>query len=186
MTNDQTVLTIFITLTIAFILVGVFSVIGIIANIYNNYISTRERAKFREDLTSAVKLTQPTWEQVLLISGTQSLSQTDVNIVLREMIRDALSGKAEGMQEHIALLESYLQSHKREEPFEDLPDDVRSHLERIKAHIPDRPELLDPLADQLRELKAKNIREKRRQSYINIVSLIIGIAGLIVGVYAIL
>ncbi len=164
------------------LLVIIFIVITFIA-LAEEYAKSKKLSKFKQDVLKALNNSKPTWHQIKLIAETQKLTQTDISIVIKQIISDLLIEGNESIKSNLILLESYLESYTNDEPFDDMPDDVRVHLERLKEQLPNRIELLDPIVNHLRDLKIANLRNRRRQKIIEIVSLIVGISGLLIGLY---
>jgi hypothetical protein len=178
--------TIFIVGFLAFLSVVAVVLIGFIWTSFNEYAKNREKTQFLGDLRMAIKSSQPTWTQVNLMSSIRPLTKRDVSYVVRELLTEALKGDDSRLKPHVALLESYIAADQEQEPYEDMPQEIRIHLERLREQLPERPELLEALVDHLRDSKIRSVREKRRQSLISIVSLIIGLAGFVITVIAVL
>jgi hypothetical protein len=178
----DTILTIVFFALFGALLVEVFAAVN---SLLNNYGKNKGISKFRSDPRQAIIDTQPTWDQVRIMASTQPITTEDVSIVVREIMTEALSASAR-LKPHIALIETYVQADKSDEPFEDMPQDIRIHLERLRDQLPNRPELLEALVNHLRDAKTKNVRLAKRQSLVNIISLMVGLAGLIVGIVSII
>jgi hypothetical protein len=161
----------------------ILSAFVFLAGAIDSYIKKKKLSKFKQDIIKSIKNIQPTWNQINLIAETRKLTKAEVGKIIKELISDALTENDETLKSNLSLLESYISFYKNEEPFDDLPDDVRLHLERLKEHLPDRVELLEPIVNHLRDLKTVALRNRRRQKIIEIISLIVGVAGLIIGLY---
>jgi hypothetical protein len=133
----------------------------------------------------AIKNTQLSWGHIKVFASTRHLSQRDIGDTLKELLREALKGSDELLKSNVELFERYLEYYRNDEPFEDLPGEIRVYLERIRDQLPNGIETLDPLVNYLRDLSAENLREKKRQKLIAILSLMIGAAGLFIGILSI-
>ena len=143
---------------------------------------SRRQRSFEEDVIAAIALKPPTWEQLKLIATSRTVLPGEVTAVITNLLRDSLTGRKDQVREHVPLLEGYLAKASEEEPFLDIPDNLRPHLARILAKLGEDAALVRPLIDELRELFAVNGRDRRRQRLIAAVSLVVGILGVVIGV----
>lgn len=170
---------------VAFFALLAVALISIVFSFINNYEKNRATSSFKGLLREAIINTQPTWNQVRLMASTRPLTTGDVSKIVRELLAEALGGESARLKPHVAVIESYIDADQKDEPFEDMPQEIRIHLERIRDHLSNRPELLEALVDHLRDVRTESIRRTKRQTFVNVGSLVVGLAGLIVGVLSI-
>ena len=174
-----------IIFVVLWVLVSVAAIAGVVS-VINNYGKNRAISSFKSLLREAIVNSQPTWNQVRLMASTRPLTTGDISTIIRELLAEALGGYSAKLKPHIPVIESYIDEDKQDEPFEDMPQEIRIHLERIRDQLSNRPELLEALVNHLRDVRTENVRRTKRQALVSIVSLIVGLAGLIVGVLSII
>lgn len=179
--KDAIASTFFIT---ALAVLGLMLFFGVIS-LLSDRETQKSISKFEEDLLLATKNKALTWEQVKIIAETRGLSREDIKKALNELLRDALTGSKEDITAYTESFEKYIHHYLEEEPFADIPNDIKIHLERLLDHLPKDIHLLDPLVAQLKEFSMKNIKERRKQTALAIVSLLVGIIGLAFGLYSV-
>ena len=169
------------------IFVGILFLIFVIsfafASILSEIESSRKMKKLREDLSSAIVGSQPTWSQLLIVSGTQDCSARDVNRVLSEMYSDALSLKIDALVPHKDLIHSYISQHKKLEPYEGLPAPTKVHLERIAEALNEKSDLLSPLTTQIKEMVSVHESKNRSQRLYTALGFFVGAIGLLFSAY---
>lgn len=144
----------------------------------------KARERLLKDMRAAVKVSQPPWDQVLEIARSRGVEQRGAYIVVRGLLREVLTGAESDLLSHRALLEGYLVSYRAAEPFEGLPSETRVHLERLREALGNRPELLEPLTTQVRELVSVYEKDKSRQRLYTVWGFIFGTVGLLFAAYA--
>jgi hypothetical protein len=155
--------------------------IALINSIIGDYRRSKSTSKFKQSLTLAIKTSQPTWNQIRTIASGQPITKLQMRSFLKELLTESLAGD-EGLKAHAALIESYILADQEDEPFDDMPQEIRIHLERLRDQIPNRPELVETLVEHLRDTRIKTVRQKKRQNLINMLSLLLGLIGLIIGI----
>lgn len=140
--------------------------------------------KFRDELVAAIEHSQPKWPQIVEIAETSSISVAVAHQITRELHKSILTGASQKLQPHRALLEGYIASHRRAEPFEGLPNEIRIHLERLNDALGDREHLLDPLTSEIKELVTIHKREYKMQKRYTSWGFFLGLVGLLFAAYA--
>ena len=166
-----------VPVAIALVVFGLW--IAFKTNEYNDY----ARRRFRDDLVRAIVHSQPTWAQVLDMAETSEMSATTAYDISRQLLKDILIGSGKGIEPHQALIVSYIDSHKRSEPFEGLPNEIRVHLERLRDALAGKDHLLDPLTLQVRELVSVHHRETKTQKLYTTWGFFLGVIGLLFAAY---
>jgi hypothetical protein len=142
------------------------------------------KRKFREELVAAIEHSQPKWQQITEIAETSDIPVAVAHQITRELHKNILTGASQKLQPHRALIESYIASHRRAEPFEGLPNEIRIHLERLNDALGDKEHLLDPLTSEIRELVTIYKREYRLQKRYTSWGFFLGLVGLLFAAYA--
>jgi hypothetical protein len=143
------------------IVIGVLAIVGILKS--EEYKQGRV-VLFRDDLVAAVLHSQPTWDQVVEIAETEEIPLSKVYLICRLLLKDILTGADPNkLKDHRALIETYIREHRRSEPFEGLPNEVRIHLERLSNALQGNSSILEPLTQQIRELVAMHSVESKKQ-----------------------
>lgn len=142
-----------------------------------------ERRRFKEDLTAAIQHSQPTWQQVLDIAETSEVSIATAYEVSRQLLKEILTGENKKLEPHRALIESYVTSHRKSEPFEGLPNEIRVHLERLRDALEGKDHLLEPFTLQVRELVSIHNRENKAQKRYTTWGFMVGVIGLLFAAY---
>ena len=153
-------------------------------SLVDDLIEIRLRKRFLVDLRGALKATQPQWTQVLDIGQSRGVGQRSVFVAVRALLRDVLTGSEPTLLQHRAVLESYLESYRKAEPFEGLPSETRVHLERLQEVLGSGSLALEPLTIQIREMASVHTRDYVRQRIYTVWGFIIGIVGLLFAGYA--
>ncbi len=170
---------------IGIVLVGIaltISVLWLLISIEED--KQRSLRKFKEEMTKAILHSQPTWQQMLDIAETSSITASAAYSSARELHKDILTGTDKELQPHRALLETYISSHKRTEPFEGLPNEIRIHLERLRESASGNDHLFEPLTTQIRELVSIHDKEFKAQKRYTSWGFFIGVLGAIFAGYA--
>ncbi len=142
------------------------------------------RRQFKQEMVRAIQHTQPTWQQMLDIAETSNVSAATTYHLARQLHKEILVGADKELQPHRALIEGYISTHKRTEPFEGLPNEVRIHLERLRDHLDGKEHFLEPLTIQIRELVSVHRKEHRTQKRYTTWGFFIGVAGTAFAAYA--
>lgn len=169
------------------VLIGVLAyLIYALSQISEDVARSRRMRLLEEDIIASVASKPPTWEQLKVIATSRIVLPGEVTTVVANLFRDALTGRKDQVREHVALFEGYLAKASEEEPFLDIPDNLRPHLGRILAKLGDDSALIQPLVDELRELFAVNGRDRRRQRLVAAGGLVVGIVGVAIGIVALI
>jgi len=155
-----------------------------LGSILEEYFRIKRRRRFEQDLLQAVKHSQPTWEELVTIASSRGVEEAVVYGLLRDLMREILTGRASDLEPHRKELEAYLAKYRELEPLEGLPNEIRIHLERVKEQLQEKAQLLDPLTAQIRELVSINERERRHQRYYTVGGFIVGFLGLVFAAYS--
>lgn len=159
--------------TVAFFGLSVFMAMYFNADFKQGY-----KTKFRADLKKAISHSQPTWDQVLLLAQSHSLSKAQAYIEAIAILRDVLTGDDKELQAHRALVEGYLTAYAATDPYDGLPNETRLHLSRLRDALAEKDHLLEPLTIQLKELVSIYERKQRTQRFYTAWGFVLAVLGL--------
>jgi len=174
-----------IAITIAFaLLICAFMFLAwILTSALEEYFKSKWEKEFEVDLVLAIKISQPSWPQILQIAASRQVRNERIYWILQRLLREILTGRNTELASHRDLVESYIKQMKETEPFEGMPKEIRIHLERLREQLTTPAQSMEPLADQIRELLSVNDKEKRQQKYYTTGGFFVGILGLAFAVY---
>ncbi|WP_095050075.1 hypothetical protein [Pseudomonas sp. Irchel s3h9] len=155
----------------------------VLASALEEYFKSKWEKDFDEDLALAIKISQPSWPQILQIAASRQVRNERIYWILQRLLREILTGRNTELAAHRDLVESYIQQMKETEPFEGMPKEIRIHLERLREQLTTPAQSMEPLANQIRELLSVNDKEKRQQKYYTTGGFFVGILGLAFAVY---
>ena len=145
----------------------------------------RKSVRFREDFVSSILHSQPTWGQVVEMAETEGVPLSRVYLFCRQFLKDILTGADPNkLKDHRALIETYIREHRKSEPFEGLPNEVRIHLERLSDALQGNSSILEPLTQQIRELVAMHSVESKKQRRYTAWGFFLGLLGVAFAAYA--
>jgi len=137
---------------------------------------------FKEDFEGTVKHSQPDWPEIKEIASLRGLSQSKIQLTLRNYIREIRAGRNEELEEHLELIKSYITEYRKDEPYEKLPSDIRIHLERIHEKIDDEVHL-EPLTNHIKELVSIKNKENKRLKFYTVGGFFVGILGIVLALF---
>ncbi|EMJ3470183.1 hypothetical protein [Vibrio harveyi] len=149
-------------------------------------IKSKNDRKLKEDIANALKNGVPTWEHIKVIESCYSLlSPNSLKRSLNNLIKqEVVNGVTEDCKS-LALLEEWANKLKSDEPFEGIPPELKLPLERIRQEAPEHQHMIELLVSQLQEYTDQARGEKKRNSVISIIGLLVGIGGFAIGAYQI-
>ncbi|MCG3767872.1 hypothetical protein EXA23_17265 [Vibrio cincinnatiensis] len=168
-----------ILVVIGVVIVGMFGGYlfnKLIDDIFQLYSLHKAKASFEQDFIESVMYSQPTYNQIKEIAGTRELPQEISVLIYRRYIREIRKGKNPDLEPHLELIEGYVREFNREQPFQDLPSDIRLYLERVRDKLDDKT-TLEALTSHIRELVALNNRENKKLKFYTVGGFFVGILG---------
>lgn len=144
--------------------------------------------KFKKDLICSLSRSDVSWAQVQTLAKCRILKPPQIIKSIEFLISEALTGRDDRLSDQIDTLEYFLDQHKNDAPFEDLPSEVRVQLIKLREVLEDTENayLLDPLAEHLRKFNNDNIRERIKQKRWSFISIAVGVVGIFVGLIALI
>ncbi|NAZ98706.1 hypothetical protein [Vibrio toranzoniae] len=147
-----------------------------IDDIFQLYSLYKAKTRFEQDFIASVVYSQPTYDQIKEIAETRELPQEISALIYRRYIREIRKGKNQDLEPHLELIEGYVREFNREQPFQDLPSDIRLYLERVRDKLDDKT-TLEALTSHIRELVALNNRENKKLKFYTIGGFFVGVLG---------
>ncbi len=109
------------------------------------------------------------------------VDDTELLRALRQHLSDSLADPHKDKAE-ADVFRDYLAWHADENPFSELPEDIKIQLEALKVEIPQASRRLRDLATSLTDLYLKNQRELAKQGRYTFWGFVVGILGLLLAV----
>lgn len=143
-----------------------------------------EKTRFRrmtQDLRGAILNSTPEWSELKAMAATYGYRQVDAARAMEHLQREIMVGRDEEMKSKLGQIRDHIESYRGDKPFEEISQEIRIHLERLRGRYPKSLTYLEPLANQIKELLTLKSRQMRRQRLAMYASLILGLAGAILG-----
>lgn len=160
---------------------------GIAFGIYYSIHTTELNKKyFIEDLTKSFEIKDLTYGQVLTLAERYSLSNSELLKTFNQVVSDIFTERDIRLKDKLKILETYRDYCKSDSPFEEFPEDINIHLNRIRDILKENSYAIEPLRIQLKillEMKSDEIKKAKR---IRNWSLGVGVVGVIIGVISII
>ncbi|WP_162556258.1 hypothetical protein [Pseudomonas sp. 31-12] len=147
-------------------------------------LTIRER-RFHKDLLKAIKHSQPSWQGVCAIAAIHGIPKKNAIRIVRVLRNEVVVGRDNGsaLKLHSKLLDEYIADYEAEEPFEGLPSNTRSSLERLRKDLGSSTDALHSVTDHFRELLEFHNTKNRRQRFYTFGGFLVGVAGFVYGVF---
>lgn len=170
------------TWMVAVLIIGGFSIVilafsWMVGSIIEDILQSNVLKKFEKELEAAIIHSQPNWKELKLIADTNSVSFSKIQPVLERIMANALTGKTDKLLPHKELIQTYIDESNREEPFDNMPSEIRIHLERISDQLENGQAILEPLTNQIKELLEINAKERKVQRFYTVGGFFIGLLG---------
>jgi hypothetical protein len=171
--------------TVFLVIVGVM-IVGMIGGwVFNKFLDDivslyflhKSKKSFEKDFIASVLHSQPSYEQMKEIAGTRSLTQELTLTIYCRHIREIRSGRNPELEPHLELIESYVKAFQKEQPFQDLPSDIRLHLERVRDQMDEKVTLV-ALTSHIRDLVNINNKENKKLKFYTVGGFFIGVLGI--------
>ncbi|ELA3127210.1 hypothetical protein RFM71_004467 [Vibrio parahaemolyticus] len=149
-------------------------------------IKSKNARKLKDDIANALKNGEPTWEHIKAIESCYPLlSPNSLKRSLNNLIKQEVVNGVTEDSKSLTLLEGWASKLKSDEPFEGIPPELKLPLERIRQEAPEHQHMIELLVSQLQEYTDQAREEKKRNSIISIIGLLVGIGGFAIGAYQI-
>lgn len=137
--------------------------------------------RFRIQLRASLAKRVVTYDDVQHLASRWMQRRAAVHHALRVALSDLLASSADVPAEHLAFVRDLLEKHEAKEPFSELPENISLQLEALEED--QTKAALRTLATSLSVLYEKNSKELGRQKMFGILGFVVGVIGVLVGVY---
>lgn len=122
------------------------------------------------------------------MADTRHVEMRRTVFLIKTLVRDVRAGSLVIDFTKVPLLESYLEEHQKQLPFEGLPRETRFMMDRLGKLLGTDVAELYPVASHVRELIKIKINEpiNRRQRFYTLGGFLLGIAGIAFGTFTFL
>lgn len=146
----------------------------------------KRRRALKNDIVKGIANGLLQWEDLEILCQRWRQSRTDLHWILSDLIHESLCEEADKSQELYKRAKELLSEQQKAEPFAELPESIRMHVEQISSRFRENgDETIRPLAasicDTIIEADRKNEKQKMIAKYsfiVGVISLLIGIASL--------
>lgn len=139
--------------------------------------------KFEEDYKLALIHSQISWEDVKNICNTRGLKSKEVIYRIKNIHSEILIGREEKLNNFKDLISSHIKNYENDEPFDNLPNNIKFNLEKIKEKLNHNALMLEPLTKEILQILKELDKNNLKQKIFNWMSLIIGISGLLLAIF---
>ncbi|MDP8219333.1 MAG: hypothetical protein P9M03_11485 [Candidatus Theseobacter exili] len=160
------------------ILVIVVFLVWIAVMIIDEVLTVKRIKNFEKNLKKSIKHCQPSLKEIEILASTKGINQSEIQYVFKEILREIFIGNNMNLEPYKQNLLSYLDQYKREEPFNGIPNEIRTQLEKLREKLNGDAIILEPLTEKIKDLLLINKRKAKRERIISISSLIVGIISL--------
>lgn len=173
----------FWVLIIAVIFVVIIAITYIYAYLFAKIIEILKENKFKKDFNKIIIQSQPSWSDIKEIVKEYDLDKFGLIRVVRKSYIYILTGEVKELSKYKNIVEDYIKQYKKEEPFENIPSDISTHLIQIIKNNNENKQSVDFLATEIKKLLDINSRKMKLQRLYTISSLGIGVIGAALAIY---
>ncbi|WP_426811684.1 hypothetical protein ABOC32_29060 (plasmid) [Pseudomonas sp. WOUb67] len=143
--------------------------------------------RFRKDLIAALNNPNPptplAWSDVCAMADDHGIELWSANKVLRGLDRDIITGRDKELAKHKAVIIGFLKEYKVTEPFDDLPNDTKLLIDRVRQDLGANLESLYVLANHTKEILRYRDKKNVRQQWYTTGGFLVGLIGVALGVW---
>lgn len=139
--------------------------------------------KFEKDYKSAILNNQIKWVDVRSIIQINKLKPEDIIFRIRKIHTEILIGREKDLNQYKDIIISHIEAYEEDEPFDNLPNGIKLHLEKIKEKLNTESILLEPLTLEITQILNKLNKNDFKHKMINWGSFIFGLFGLLLAIY---
>ncbi|MEL0579073.1 hypothetical protein AACK17_10995 [Pectobacterium punjabense] len=140
-----------------------------------------KRRKYKEMIKKAINTGRIKNEDIYLLAKRWSVKQEKISVVLNVILSDYLNEK-NCADEQLEKIRSLILWHQENDPFSDLPDNIRLQLQHLQKTAIGHHDDVNKLSKSLSDISISAKRQARRERQMTYLSVILGVAGLIIGV----
>ncbi|CAI1967086.1 Uncharacterised protein [Serratia fonticola] len=163
------------------ILVFIFSAVaGFIFYMLNDIDLTLKRRKYEATLKQAIALDRLQSDDVYLLATRWFVKKDQIATTLNFILSDYINDK-DCSDEKLERIRELIICHQENDPFSDLPDDIKLQLQQIQKMAGDGHQDILRLSKSLSEIYLSNQRKAKNSWILSLCSFLIGIVGLLYG-----
>jgi hypothetical protein len=151
----------------------------LISTILDDYETSKRLKKFENTLKESIKYSEPSLEEIKIIAINQNVTQNEIKTVFENILIEILSGKSKELDSFKEDLKLFIEQFKLDEPFKDVPNEIRIQLELLRGKLNGDILILEPLTTKIKELLRINNKKRRRERIIAGASFVIGLSSFI-------
>lgn len=176
---------IFLVVYVSILSVGIFLLVKGAGGAIEDHFISKAFKRLKNDIRESFVNSKPSWEQIKIMLATEGdLSTKHLKSIIQLLIRESLTDKENKLNDKAEILESYLRKIEESEPFDDMPEDIKLLLERIKEKIKPESQILDPLVTHLRNLLKLNSKEAKKHKIMAYAGILLAVIGLSWSIYS--
>lgn len=144
---------------------------------------SRKRIKYEATLKNAISSGKINNEDIYTLAERWLVKKEKISLNLYFILSDYLNEK-DCDDEKLNRIREIIIWHQEQNPFSDLPDDIKLQLQRLQGMASNcRNEILQ-LSKSLSEIYLSNQRRTRREQIVSRISLLVGIVGVMYGFFS--
>uniref|UniRef100_UPI0035C68C69 hypothetical protein n=1 Tax=Serratia quinivorans TaxID=137545 RepID=UPI0035C68C69 len=164
-----------LSITLIFTIMTTGIAVGV-ALALNDIGAAYRRGKYEDKLKTAIDLGRLENEDIYLLASRWVVKKEQITTVLHRLLNEYVDSK-ECNVETLGRVRRLIDWHQKNDPFSDLPDDVRLQLQHIKTIAPDSQEEIIRLSKSLSDIYISNQRQQKRDRRLAWSGLAIGVVG---------
>ena len=142
----------------------------------------RKRA-FKNDIVKGIANGMLQWDDLEILCQRWSQSRTDLYWVLSDLLHESLCEETDKSQELYKRVKELLSEQQRFEPFAELPESIRMHMEQLSSRFRENgDEVVRPLATSIYDTIIEADRRYEKQKIITKYSFVVGVISLLIGI----
>lgn len=147
------------SMSVVLLLIGVMLIVYFLRTILFDLSEILAITRFARDFKAMVTESPPSWTELKDLAPTWGLTQQQLHRIIMRLYRDAMAGRAKGLYLHKELMKGYISEYRRDEPFAELPSEIRIHMERLRDHTSSNGHVLELLTSQIKDILAISQKE---------------------------
>ncbi|MCL6392507.1 hypothetical protein EXT73_18790 [Pectobacterium atrosepticum] len=140
-----------------------------------------KRRKYEETIKKAIKSGRINNEDIYLLAERWAVKREKVSVVLSFILSDYLNEK-DCTDEQLEKIRNLIVWHQENDPFSDLPDNIRLQLQHLQSTTIGCQDDVIKLSKSLSDISISAKRQAKRERLMTYLSVILGVAGLVIGV----
>ncbi|QHP79364.1 hypothetical protein EO763_05085 [Pectobacterium odoriferum] len=140
-----------------------------------------KRRKYEETIRKAINAEKIKNEDIYLLAERWSVKREKISVALNFILNDYLNEK-DCTDERLGKIRNLIVWHQENDPFSDLPDNIRLQLQHLQSTAIGCQDDVIKLSKSLSDISISAKRQAKRERLMTYLSVILGVAGLVIGV----